>query len=503
MAGGLAIARAPLDRAEESIRQLRGVRRVHGHVPVHDRRAPALDLREDLGVAGAALGEVLGVEQELRDVLARAPHEQVGILSQLHPRIGQISAGREYRRIVRTPEAGERGVPARRGGVVQAQRDDGRPGDVFQGARFVPGTTGEILRRERCVSLGPEVQPDVETGGREVSDDALVDGRSGIVEIARRHDAVRRRDPERRLDLARADRRRGIDVHVVPQDQGTVPLVVADGRDRAHGTGELEESAQVVETEGPAKRIHDDAPVWTSMRSPVVGIHQPNFFPWLGFFDKLARSDVFVLMDEVQFPRSGAGNWVNRVSVLVDGAPHWLTAPVVRAHGGTRTIAETEISDAAPWRERTVALLRHSYAKAPHFNEAMDLIGPLVLQRTSSLCEYNSTAIRAIAEAVGSSRPRIVPMSSLRHSGHATDLLISLVQAVGGGTYLCGGGSAGYLEEEKFPAHGIELVYQGFRHPVYPQRRATEFVPGLSIVDALMNCGVAGTRDLIVRTEDS
>ena len=63
----------------------------------------------------------------------------------------------------------------------------------------------------------------------------------------------------------------------------------------------------------------------------VVAIHQPNFFPWLGFFDKIARADVFVLMDNVQFPRTSTGTWVNRVKLLVAGRERWATAPVVRS----------------------------------------------------------------------------------------------------------------------------------------------------------------------------
>lgn len=228
----------------------------------------------------------------------------------------------------------------------------------------------------------------------------------------------------------------------------------------------------------------------------IVSIHQPNFFPWLGYFDKLARSDVFVMMDEVQFPKTG-GTWSNRVQLLSNGLARWVTMPVARSYHGTRTIREIEISEAEPSRERLLAFIGHEYARADRLEEGLALLRPLIQQPSSSLCDYNTGAIRALTTALGLPAKRLVPMSTLGYSGHASDLLISLVLAAGGDTYLCGAGSGGYLEPDKFAAAGIELVFQEFRHPEYRQVRAQAFVPGLSIMDALLNCGVQGTRALL------
>ena len=85
----------------------------------------------------------------------------------------------------------------------------------------------------------------------------------------------------------------------------------------------------------------------------LVAIHQPNFLPWLGYFDKLARADVFVLLDDAQFPKKG-GTWVNRARLLVSGRPDWVTVPVDRSYHGTRTIIEMQIDDARPWRRKLI-----------------------------------------------------------------------------------------------------------------------------------------------------
>ena len=74
----------------------------------------------------------------------------------------------------------------------------------------------------------------------------------------------------------------------------------------------------------------------------VVAIHQPNFFPWLGFFNKVACSDVFILMDNVQFPKKG-GSWSNRVQLAINGQAAWVTMPVVRSFHGTRIIKDMQI----------------------------------------------------------------------------------------------------------------------------------------------------------------
>src|SRR4051794_9997556 len=83
----------------------------------------------------------------------------------------------------------------------------------------------------------------------------------------------------------------------------------------------------------------------------VVGLHQPNFFPWLGYFDKLVRADVFVLLDNVQFSKTG-GTWSNRVRLLAGDAPTWITLPVVRAYSGVRLVREMQIDNRQPWRRK-------------------------------------------------------------------------------------------------------------------------------------------------------
>ena len=227
----------------------------------------------------------------------------------------------------------------------------------------------------------------------------------------------------------------------------------------------------------------------------LVAIHQPNFFPWLGFFDKVRRSDVFIALDNVQFPKTG-GTWTNRVQVMVDGEPAWVSMPIVRAYHGVRAIREMQIAPDTMWRGKLLRKIEHNYRRAPEFDDVFPWLAPLIENPTSSVAEYNLASIQALCRRLGIRTP-IRLGSELAVEGRATDLLISMVKAVGGSEYLAGGGAAGYQEDEEFQQAGIQLTYQSFHHPTYPQTNTAGFEPGLSIIDALMNCGVAGTTRLL------
>ena len=232
------------------------------------------------------------------------------------------------------------------------------------------------------------------------------------------------------------------------------------------------------------------------MAEPVVAIHQPNFLPWLGYFDKLARADFFVLLDDVQFPKKG-GTWVNRVRMLTGGGEAgWATVPVDRSYHGVRAINEMRIDDSRPWRQKLLTTIRTSYAKSPAFAEVFPLAERLLENSGPELAVLNENAIRVIADSIGLKETKLVRSSELETTGHATDLLIEIVAALGGGVYLCGAGSEEYLEPPKFEQAGIDLRMQEFRHPGYAQR-GDEFVEGLSVLDALMSCGFSGVRELL------
>lgn len=228
----------------------------------------------------------------------------------------------------------------------------------------------------------------------------------------------------------------------------------------------------------------------------TVAIHQPNFFPWLGFFDKMIRSDAFVLLDHVQFPKTG-GFWGNRVKLLINGEARWVTAPILRNYHGVRAILEMEFHPQPGWREKIVRTIAGSYGKRPRFTEAMAFFEPLILNADDNIARYNSTAIITMAERLGIPTDKVHWSSRLSPHGHSNEMLVALTKSLGGDTYLCGGGADDYQDAEAFGREGVVLRRQEFQHPRYSQGGGQAFIPGLSIVDAVMNVGWDEVRRLL------
>lgn len=228
----------------------------------------------------------------------------------------------------------------------------------------------------------------------------------------------------------------------------------------------------------------------------IVAIHQPNFFPWLGYFDKIARSDVFVFLDHVQYQKTGA-TWSNRVMLRMGGEARWATAPINRSFHGVVQVNQIEWAAGQPWREKLIKSLEANYAKCRFFRETMNAVVPLIGNQEQNLARYNINAICGIADYIGLDVSHSVLSSSLGVAGQANEMLVALTRAVHGNAYMCGGGAGGYQDPSVFESSGVALVRQGFQHPVYPQAGGGEFLPGLSIVDALMNVGSAGVASFL------
>lgn len=233
------------------------------------------------------------------------------------------------------------------------------------------------------------------------------------------------------------------------------------------------------------------------MTTKVVAIHQPNFFPWLGYFDKIARADVFILLDDVQFPKTGGG-WSNRVKMLIGGDANWVTAAIDRNFSGTRNINEMHYLSNIPWRDKIRKTVELNYKKHPFYTETMEWFEPLLINEESNIALYNMALIHNIVERLGLGVEKLLRSSDLTATGHSNELLCSLTKGVGGSVYMCGGGADGYQEEAVFTAHGLQLQYQSFQHPVYAQKGTAEFKAGLSIIDAFMNVGTAAVSQMLL-----
>jgi hypothetical protein len=170
---------------------------------------------------------------------------------------------------------------------------------------------------------------------------------------------------------------------------------------------------------------------------------------------------------------------------LVQGEARWVTCPLKRLALGESILA-AEIDDGQPWRKKIIRTLEVNYARAGQFERSMEFLMPLLESPETSLAAFNISAIRAIAGRLGVTA-RFVRQSEISGEGQATERLISLVKAVGGRSYLVGGGATGYQDDDLLRGAGIEVVDQHFVPESYgpPQR----YLPGLSVIDYLMHDG--------------
>ncbi len=215
----------------------------------------------------------------------------------------------------------------------------------------------------------------------------------------------------------------------------------------------------------------------------LVAIHQLHYLPWLRYFEKIVRSGVFVVLDDVQFTKNG---WQNRNMVRASPGAVRLTVPV---HAKARmTLDEIRIDNGANWRRKHWRTLESAYRKAPHFDAYAPFLENTYAAQWDSLNALNRHMLEFFVQSLGIGT-RIVYSSDLAVPGEATERLVNLVKAVGGDTYYSGAFAVeAYVDVDAMKAAGIAVTLQQWQCPQYPQFH-DGFIPDLSIVDLLMNCG--------------
>jgi hypothetical protein len=211
---------------------------------------------------------------------------------------------------------------------------------------------------------------------------------------------------------------------------------------------------------------------------------QPGYLPWLGFFDQMRRADVFVYYDDVQYDKHG---WRNRNRVKSPNGPQWLTVPV-RHHGlGQPRIIDVEIDAGAPWARKHVGTLKQFYAKAPFTRHYLPELEELLTRPWTRLVDLDIAVVALVAKWLGLA-PEIYRSSELGIAAEQSERLLRLCEHFGATRYLSGSAARDYLDVELFNRREVDVAWQDYRHPEYAQQYGG-FVPYLSAIDLLLNCG--------------
>lgn len=228
--------------------------------------------------------------------------------------------------------------------------------------------------------------------------------------------------------------------------------------------------------------------------SKIVVIHQPDFVPYLGFFQRFLSADEFVVLDHVQFVTGTSRSWTHRDMIKTSSGKRWLTLSVRKAPMGT-PINEIELSGSVDWSTNNLNLLKQNYRSAPFFDEVFPSIVAMYGNSPLLMADFNLRSIELLMDLLDVRLPW-VRSSTLQPAGSSNELLIDLLGKVGATHYISGSGARDYMQPEKFFQAGIEVIWQQFLHPVYPQQFGA-FIPFLSSLDVLFNCGIAASRQIL------
>ena len=225
-----------------------------------------------------------------------------------------------------------------------------------------------------------------------------------------------------------------------------------------------------------------------------TAIHQPHYFPWVGYFDKMAKTDQFILMDDVQLAKRSP---MTRNRVLApDGEPRYISISASQCGHREKKYREIPLSKGTEWKSKNLSILHGYYRKAPFYQEIIALMESYFAHDFQTLCECTISSVRLVRDLL-EIPSRLVLQSQLSYNIELkkSDLILELCLKSGANVYVSGrGASMNYLNREKFAKDGVDIVFQDFQHPVYSQCNSAEFIQGISILDMLFNCGIEESR---------
>lgn len=226
--------------------------------------------------------------------------------------------------------------------------------------------------------------------------------------------------------------------------------------------------------------------------SKICAIHQPNLFPWLGYFYKIAICDTFIFLDNVDIVTGTSKSITNRTSIKSNNGKQLLTIPIKK--GESKLIQNIEFADNL-WQKKFIKTIENSYRKAINFDLYFPFFTELIEFESTNLSDFNINAIIKISELLGL-ETNFVKASEFENLSSDRNLrIIELCKRNDCLIYFSGRGGANYHDEELFVSNKIQIKYTDFNPPIYTQLYEG-FEQGLSILDYLFNVPILEQLDL-------
>ena len=226
----------------------------------------------------------------------------------------------------------------------------------------------------------------------------------------------------------------------------------------------------------------------------TIAIHQPEYLPWLGYFKKIMNSEIFVILDDVQFEKK---SWQSRNRIRTKDGSSVLSVPV-HAHLDSK-INEIKIDNSKNWADKHRKSILYNYTKTPYFDEFRSFIEQLFEKKFEFLMDLNTEIIKLVVNKL-EIKPKIIFSSEIgmpQAKQTPSDRVLNICKSVNAENYITGTSWAkSHLKIEDFEKSNIHVKFQEFQHPTYTQIHG-EFIPRMSIIDLFFNEGVNGAKKIL------
>lgn len=213
-----------------------------------------------------------------------------------------------------------------------------------------------------------------------------------------------------------------------------------------------------------------------------VSIHQPNYFPYYGYFHKIKNCNIFVFLDNVTFSNN---SYINRNRIKTQKGLTWLTVPVVKTNILKTSIKDISISNISDWATKHWNIIDNSYNKSKYFQIYKNFFRSVYDKKWENLCDLNVYTVQKICEILNIDT-NFIRASELNVKGSGSDIILNICKELNADIYFSGISGKSYLNELDFKKNNIQIIYQNFEHPVYPQLFG-QFISNLSIIDVIFN----------------
>lgn len=216
----------------------------------------------------------------------------------------------------------------------------------------------------------------------------------------------------------------------------------------------------------------------------ILTAHQPLYLPWLGFFQKVSMSDKFCLWDDVQFDPN---DYQHRNKFKNPNGVTTMTVPIKTKGYRDKTIKDMSIENQHNWKRIHSNTLIVSYSKAPFFESYSDFFKKTYDRNWDTIVDLNIHLLNYLFKELGMEID-IITASTQNFEGQKTSRIIDMCNKLNADTYIFGAMGKDYADLDLFSKSGINPYFQDYKHPIYPQLWG-DFIPNLSVLDLLFNCG--------------